>query len=131
LASGKTEGFHSARKIHSTMLFKDIIGQQKVKNRLIKSVHEERISHAQLFSGPEGNGKIALALAYAQYITCRNRSETDSCGVCPPCKNIPNLPTPTSILYFPYLNPNRYKSVYSDDFLKQWREMLLKSPYIS
>ena len=113
------------------MLFKDIIGQQKVKNRLIKSVHEERISHAQLFSGPEGNGKIGLALAYAQYITCRNRSETDSCGVCPPCKKYSKLAHPDLHFVFPIFKPKSVQKAYSDDFLKQWREMLLKSPYIS
>ena len=62
------------------MFFKDVIGQAEIKKRLIQSVARERISHAQLFSGPEGTGKLAMALAYAQYVSCRNRTETDSCG---------------------------------------------------
>ena len=58
------------------MQFKDIVGQEQVKQRLIKSVKEGRIPHAQLFTGPEGTGKLALAIAYAQYICCLNKART-------------------------------------------------------
>jgi len=67
------------------MLFSQIIGQQDIKKRLIRTVTDQRIPHAQLLRGPEGIGKLALAVAYAQYICCENRSATDSCGVCPAC----------------------------------------------
>ena len=50
------------------MVFKDIIGQDEVKKRLIHSVKSGQIAHAQLFCGPEGIGKLPLALAYARYI---------------------------------------------------------------
>ena len=36
------------------MQFKDVIGQQEVKQRLVGSVDRGRISHAQLFTGDEG-----------------------------------------------------------------------------
>ena len=55
------------------MLFCNIIGQEQIKKRLIRSVKENRISHAQLLLGPEGSGKLALAIAYAQYICCENK----------------------------------------------------------
>lgn len=113
------------------MFFKNIIGQKKVIDRLIKSVREERISHAQLFSGPEGNGKLALALAYAQFISCRNRGEDDSCGVCPSCKKYGKLAHPDLHFVFPIFKNKPSQNAYSDDFLKQWREMLLQSPYVS
>ncbi|KAF0235723.1 MAG: DNA polymerase III subunit [Prolixibacteraceae bacterium] len=50
------------------MFFKNVIGQEELKKRLIQSVQEERVSHAQLFSGPGGTGKLAMAIAYAQYM---------------------------------------------------------------
>ena len=50
------------------MLFKEIIGQEAVKQRLRESVREGRVPHAQLFSGPSGVGKLQLAIAYAQYL---------------------------------------------------------------
>ena len=52
------------------MLFADVIGHEDLKQRLIQSVKESRVPHAQLFMGPEGSGKLPLALAYAQYINC-------------------------------------------------------------
>ena len=62
------------------MLFKDIVGQDELKERLIRGVHEGRISHAQMFLGEPGSGTIPLAIAYAQYLNCQNRGEHDSCG---------------------------------------------------
>ena len=50
------------------MQFQDIIGQYAIKERLVQAVAEDRIPHAQLLVGPPGNGKIALALAFAQYV---------------------------------------------------------------
>ena len=68
------------------MLFSEIVGHDDLKKRLIQSVNENRVAHAQLFVGTEGSGKMALAIAYAQYINCQNHTESDSCGVCPSCK---------------------------------------------
>ena len=50
------------------MLFKDILGQEHIKNHLTQSADNGRISHAQLFVGPEGSGTLPMAIAYAQYI---------------------------------------------------------------
>lgn len=111
------------------MFFKDVVGQQGIKKRLIQSVHEERISHALLFSGPEGTGKLAMAIAYAQYISCKNRTETDSCGVCPSCHKYNKLAHPDLHFVFPIFKPEKVKNPVSDDFISQWREMVLENPY--
>ncbi len=114
------------------MFFSDIIGQEKVKKRLITSVREERISHAQLFAGPEGTGKLGLAIAYARYISCRNRSGTDSCGVCPSCRKYAKLAHPDLHFVFPVFKlKNAKKDAYCDDSLGIWRETILRSPYLS
>ncbi len=114
------------------MFFSDIIGQDKIKERLIRSVHEGRISHAQLFAGPEGTGKAGLAIAYAQYISCRNRSETDSCGVCPSCRKFSKLAHPDLHFVFPITSKkNASGKVFCDDYIAPWREMVLTSPYFS
>ena len=111
------------------MFFKDVVGQQGIKKRLIQSVHEERISHALLFSGPEGTGKLAMAIAYAQYISCKNRTETDSCGVCPSCHKYNKLAHPDLHFAFPIFNTTKVSKPVSDDFIKEWREMVLNNPY--
>ena len=76
------------------MFFKDVIGQEETKQRLIQEVNEGRIPHAQLICGPEGVGKFPLALAYARYISCTNRGTTDACGVCPSCVKFNKLVHP-------------------------------------
>lgn len=111
------------------MFFKDIIGQEALKKRLIQSVQEQRISHAQMFSGSEGTGKLAMAIAYAQYISCRDRSESDSCGVCPSCHKYSKLAHPDLHFVFPIFNSPKYKNPTSDDFLKEWRQMVANNPY--
>lgn len=113
------------------MFFHEIIGQDEVKKRLIRSVQEERVSHAQLFAGPEGTGKLGLALAYAQYISCRNRTATDSCGTCPSCHKYLKLAHPDLHFVFPVYNSTKIKNPVSDDFIKEWREMVLKNHYFN
>lgn len=113
------------------MFFKDVIGQEEIKKRLIRSVKEERISHAQLFTGPEGTGKLALALAFAQYVSCRNRGENDSCGECPSCRKYQKLAHPDLHFVFPVFPTKEFKKPVSDDFLPRWREMVKKTPYFT
>ena len=76
------------------MQFKDVIGQQEVKQRLVGSVDRGRISHAQLFTGDEGVGALPLAIAYAQYLNCPHRQFV------PRAIRSDNWPTPTSISFF-------------------------------
>ncbi len=113
------------------MFFSDIIGQEMVKQRLTGTVREGRISHAQLFTGPGGTGKLGLAIAYAQYISCRNRTDHDSCGSCPSCRKYAKLVHPDLHFVFPVYKPKNVQKSYCDDFLPQWRETVLKSHYFS
>jgi DNA polymerase-3 subunit delta' len=113
------------------MFFRDIIGQEEVKKRLIRSVQEERVSHAQLFAGPEGTGKLGLALAYAQYISCRNRTATAAGGTWPSCHKYQKLAHPDLHFVFPVFNSPKFKNPVSDDFIKEWREMVLKNHYFN
>ena len=113
------------------MRFADVIGQQALKEHLARSVDSGRISHAQLFTGISGAGTLPLAVAYAQYIHCRNRQGGDSCGVCPSCKQIEALAHPDLHFIFP-VNKQGKKSgevVISTarEFVDLWREMWDKS----
>jgi DNA polymerase-3 subunit delta' len=120
------------------MQFKDIVGQETVKKRLIKSVKDSRIAHAQLFVGHGGTGKLALAIAYAQYISCLDKGEDDSCGVCSSCHKFQRLIHPDLHFVFPV---NETKKADDDDekgggkgsdsHLQDWRESILADPYLS
>jgi DNA polymerase III subunit delta' len=114
------------------MLFSEIIGQKDVKQRLVQSVKDNRISHALLFSGPEGSGNLLLALAYIQYINCENRSETDSCGQCPSCLKYQKIAHPDLHFVFPVNTNQEVKgSAVSDNFLPQWRQKITEQKYFS
>jgi DNA polymerase III subunit delta' len=111
------------------MQFSEIIGQQSVKERLVHSVHENRIPHAQLFFGSEGSGNLALAIAYAQFLSCENRSENDSCGKCSSCIKYKKLIHPD--LHFSYPTaPIKEKKAKSIEFAGEWREAVLENPYL-
>lgn len=111
------------------MQFADIVGQQEVKSSLIQTVKDGRISHAQLFLGPEGNGSLPLALAYAQYISCENPLETDSCGQCPSCRKYSKLVHPDLHFSYPFFASHREDTAAT--FIEEWRDAFLKNPYLN
>ena len=109
------------------MLFRDIIGQEATKQQLRQAVREGRIPHAQLFTGISGIGKLQLALAYAQYLNCPNRTEEDSCGTCPTCLQFQHLQHPDLHFAFPIVKTDDYDRC--DDYVDTWREIILKKQY--
>jgi DNA polymerase-3 subunit delta' len=117
------------------MKFSEIIGQEKIKKQLIQTVKNNRVSHAQLFFGPEGSGKLALAVAYAQYINCENRTDTDSCGNCPSCRKYEKFIHPDLHFFFPVSKTKKVKDSnkpLSEMFMEEWRELLIEnSAYIT
>lgn len=109
------------------MLFKEIIGQEEVKQQLRLSVCEGRIPHAQLFAGVSGIGKLQLALAYAQYVNCPHRTSEDSCGVCPTCQQYRNLQHPDLHFAFPIVKTDSADTC--DAYMAPWRSIILKQHY--
>lgn len=59
------------------MLKKEVIGQQDIWNRLMEMVRENRVPHALMFCGPQGCGKLAMALAFASFLL-GEREEADA-----------------------------------------------------
>ena len=96
-----------------------------MKRQLCASVREGRIPHAQLFTGISGIGKLQLALAYAQYLNCPNRTENDSCGTCPTCLQFEHLQHPDLHFVFPIVGSDET----CDAFLESWREIILQKHY--
>jgi len=113
------------------MRFTDISGNTEFKKHLINSVKNNRLSHSQMFLGSSGSPKLVLAIAFAKYINCQNKTLTDSCGSCDSCVKYQNLSHPDLHLIFPVLSINNIKKVVSDNFVVQWRDAVLKNPYLS
>ena len=111
------------------MLFRNIIGQENTKKRLLSLIKESRLPHALMLWGNEGTGKLGLAIAMAQYLLCTNRNEHDACGECLSCKQIQKLIHPDLHFVFPIVKNTTEPKC--DDYMEDWREMVLQSPYFS
>lgn len=109
------------------MQFNKIIGQSQIKEHLIDTVQSQRISHAQLFLGPEGSGSLPLAIAYAQYVLCSNKLDSDSCGNCPSCLKVQKLSHPDLHFSFPIHLLKSTRT--SDDVFIEWKKQLETSIY--
>ena len=130
------------------MQFKDVIGQQNVKQHLAEMVEHNRLSHALLFLGKEGSGALPLALAFAQYIICHKVANnepagpslfgeameprvmpTDSCGECPACTKAAGLVHPDVHFTFPVITKKAGQPPLSADYITDWREFIQMYPY--
>jgi DNA polymerase-3 subunit delta' len=113
------------------MDFSQIPGQKAVIDRLRHSVAENRVSHALLFYGPPGSGKFAIAMAFARFISCENRTAEDACGRCPSCVKYDRLIHPDLHFVFPVIKKKSGTEPVSDTYISQWREMVLRSPWFT
>ncbi|MDR0232549.1 MAG: DNA polymerase III subunit delta [Dysgonamonadaceae bacterium] len=113
------------------MFFKNIIGQQAIKERLIQSVLKGFIPHAQLFAGGEGVGALPLAIAYARYLNCTNKQEDDACGICPSCVKFNKLAHPDLHFVFPIVKNDKKKKEICDDYLTEWRSFFSENIYFN
>lgn len=112
------------------MQFRDIEDFFSIKNRLVDIVNKNSIPHCQLFYGEEGGSSLAIALAFANYICCKNKDGSDSCGHCDGCNKIkafihPDLYfiIPTNITKEENANENINKLTSS------WRKLISENPY--
>jgi len=76
-----------------------VIGQQRVKQLLQKSISSKRVAHAYIFYGSEGVGKDALVLEFAKVLNCE-RQQQEACGECSSCKKMITLQHPNVRLIF-------------------------------
>jgi len=65
--------------------FIDVIGQETIVKILQKSIKENKIAHAYIFSGPRGTGKTSIAKIMAKAVNCLDPNDGDLCGTCDNC----------------------------------------------
>lgn len=113
------------------MKFSSIIGNQLLKSQLVNLSTEGRVSHAILFCEDQGYGALPLALAFAQYNSCPNKDEHDSCGTCPTCNKFQKLIHPDLHFAFPVNSTKKItadKKPVSDHFIDVWRQSVIENP---
>lgn len=114
------------------MHWNEVIGQEEAKARLMQLVNDGRLPHALLFCGPAGSGKMALALAFASHLLTETASsETVKHNA---EAMLAKWQHPDLHFTFPVIRPTGISSdhkMVSDDFSKEWHEMLAEGPYFS
>ena len=113
------------------MFFRDIKGHTQVKQSLVNMLAENRVSHAYMFTGVEGSGKLALAIAFAQYLNCTSPVDGDSCGECSSCKKYSKLVHPDLHFVFPVVKIGSDNKPVSDTFIKEWRDIVIRKRFFS
>ncbi len=132
------------------MQFNDVLGQEATKKHLVDMVLQNRLSHALLFLGKEGNGGLALALAFAQYIVCKAKDDADgqptlfgevnaaplknpdaldSCNRCSSCIKAQQYIHPDIHFSFPVIPKKSGTPPVSDDYITEWRQFITLYPY--
>lgn len=103
------------------MAFEEIIGQPRVKKILTRIAENNRIPHALLFHGPDGVGKLAMALALAKIQFCNE--ETLYCNQCSNCKRVDHLTYPDLKIFFPA--KKNFEQEYAGEIIKS----IIANPY--
>lgn len=119
------------------MRFDEVIGQQEVKDRLMQMVQEDRLPHAVMLCGPQGVGKMALAVAFACYLLSRNPKKPGTADEVPNPNvqaMLNKLEHPDLHFTYPTIKLPSMGSTHipvSDDFAREWHELLMQGPYFS
>ena len=77
-----------------------VIGQDRVKDLLRRSIERQQLAHAYLFYGLRGSGKQAMAIEFARTILCSRGSDV-ACGECPNCRKVAALQHPDLSIVVP------------------------------
>jgi DNA polymerase-3 subunit delta' len=81
------------------MSWSSIVGQERVKALLQRTLHNGQIAHAYLFYGPEGIGKDALSIEFAKTLSC-SKGGREACGTCSHCLRMDSFQDPNVKLVF-------------------------------
>ncbi len=65
--------------------FQELVGQDHISKALIKSLNQQRIHHAYLFTGTPGVGKTSLARLMAKALNCEKGVSAEPCLACDAC----------------------------------------------
>jgi DNA polymerase-3 subunit delta' len=84
-----------------TVSFASIEGHDRPLTILKRTLANNALAHAYLFSGEKGIGKRMTALALAAAVNCRNAGLEGGCGVCPSCRKISSQGHPDVFLLVP------------------------------
>ncbi len=104
-------------------MFEKIIGNDSIKEQLVKSLNNNQISHSYLFIGIEGIGKKLIATEFAKAILCLN--DKKYCNKCKSCIEFDSDNNPD----FLYIEPDG-NSIKIDQ-IREMQKKIQEKPIIS
>ena len=116
-------------------MFEQVIGQREVQERLMQMVNEDRLPHAIMLCGPQGAGKLALAVGFAKVLLAEKVNsmfaDAPEYVESPMLKNLehPDLHFTYPTIKLPSMGSD-HKPI-SDDFAREWHELMIASPYFT
>lgn len=106
------------------MSFKALKGQESAVSFLKRALKNNKLSHAYIFSGPDGVGKLLAALNFAKVLNCENQLMLEPCDKCSSCRKIDSLTHPDIYI----LRAEKKSGVIGIDEIRELiRNMSLKS----
>lgn len=112
------------------MLWNELVGQEKAKSELLRYYNTGNLPHAILLLGKEGVGGLALAIGFAQFLLCENKTdETLACGACAACLKTKSHVHPDLHLSFPAIPVEGKKLNTTRYYLSKFRAFLAENPF--
>lgn len=112
----------------SIVNWNEVIGQNDVKERLLQMVDDGRVPHAVMLCGPQGCGKMALAMAFASTLLRQGHENANTEAM------LEKMEHPDLHFTFPTIKGPGMGSEHqpvSDDFIREWRELIAQGPYFT
>lgn len=106
--------------------FKDILGNDMVKEHFKKAIESHKVSHAYILTGEAGMGRKSIANAFAMTLLCE-KGGSEPCMICHSCKQVLAGSHP-DLIYVTHAKP---ASIGVDDIREQINEGIMIRPYSS
>ena len=106
-------------KNRKRMRFSEVIGNEQAIEQIRRMIDADRLPHALLLYGEPGVPKLGLAMATAQYLHCKNRTDGDACGACPMCRQHQSFNQVDTHYSFPFTDSKGAGSA-CDDYIDEW-----------
>ncbi len=105
--------------------FKEIVGQEQLKEHLENAIRLNKVSHAYIISGERNSGKEFIAKTFAMALQCENDADIEPCEECHSCKQAMSGNHP-DIIFLTHEKPN---TISVDDIRGQINGDVAIKPY--
>lgn len=105
--------------------FKEIVGQEQLKEHLENAIRLNKVSHAYIINGERSSGKEFIAKTFAMALQCENRDDVEPCQECRACKQAVGNNHP-DIIFLSHEKPN---TISVDDIRAQINGDVAIKPY--